>query len=101
MISREEGRIHIKLGGMQSQYPTKEDLVKAYGPLLVENIVSKHTLAKNHFAKMASMSKFFEDMDDDKNGQLSLKGHRLSTGTHRQSTGTLRLSSGTRPSTAY
>jgi hypothetical protein len=29
-----------------SPFPTKEDLVKAYGPLLIETIVAKHTLAK-------------------------------------------------------
>lgn len=76
LLSREECRIHTKLGGINSAYPTKEDLVKAYGPLLVENIVSKHTLAKNHFAKMASMSKFFDDLDDS-NGNLSLQGKGL------------------------
>ena len=63
-MSREECRIHTQLGGLNSAYPTKEDLVKAYGPLLVEKIVSKHTLAKKHFAKMASMTKFFEDLDN-------------------------------------
>ena len=76
LLSREECRIHTKLGGINSAYPTKEDLVKAYGPLLVENIVSKHTLAKNHFAKMASMSKFFDEIED-KNGNLSLQGKGL------------------------
>ena len=50
--------------------------MKAYGPLLVEKIISKHTLAKKHFAKMASMTKFFEDLDN-KNGNLSLKGKGL------------------------
>ena len=44
--------------------------MKAYGPLLVEKIVSKHTLAKKHFAKMASMTKFFEDLDKN-NGSSS------------------------------
>ena len=29
-----------------SAFPTKDDLVKAYGPLLIETIVAKHTLAK-------------------------------------------------------
>ena len=77
LLSREECRIHTKLGGINSAYPTKEDLVKAYGPLLVENIVSKHTLAKNHFAKMASMTKFFDDIDSHPRGSLSLHGRGL------------------------
>lgn len=76
LLSREECRIHTKLGGINSAYPTKEDLVKAYGPLLVENIVSKHTLAKNHFAKMASMSKFFDETED-QNSNLTLRGKGL------------------------
>ena len=78
-MSREECRIHTQLGGINSAYPTLEDLVKAYGPLLVEKIISKHTLAKKHFAKMASMTKFFADLDN-KNGQnnnLSLNGKSL------------------------
>ena len=77
LMSREECRIHTQLGGLNSAYPTKEDLVKAYGPLLVENIVSKHTLAKNHFAKMASMTKFFDDIDSHPRGSLSLHGRGL------------------------
>ena len=79
LLSREECRIHTQLGGINSAYPTLEDLVKAYGPLLVEKIISKHTLAKKHFAKMASMTKFFADLDN-KNGQnnnLSLNGKSL------------------------
>ena len=77
LLSREECRIHTQLGGINSAYPTLEDLVKAYGPLLVEKIISKHTLAKKHFAKMASMTKFFADLDN-KNGQnLSLNGKGL------------------------
>ena len=75
LLSREECRIHTQLGGLNSAYPTKEDLVKAYGPLLVEKIVSKHTLAKKHFAKMASMTKFFEDLDKkNSNSDLTLNG---------------------------
>ena len=91
LLSREECRIHTKLGGMHSTYPTKEDLVKAYGPLLVENIVSKHTLAKNHFAKMASMSKFFEELEanDSKPGSagLALRGRRISSERPRTQSG--------------
>ena len=79
LLAREECRIHTKLGGMHSTYPTKEDLVKAYGPLLVENIVSKHTLAKNHFANMASMSKFFDELEERETGGrgLALRGQGL------------------------
>ena len=79
LLSREECRIHTQLGGINSAYPTLEDLVKAYGPLLVEKIISKHTLAKKHFAKMASMTKFFADLDNKngQNGNLSLNGKSL------------------------
>ena len=71
-------RIHTQLGGLNSAYPTKEDLIKAYGPLLVEKIISKHTLAKKHFAKMASMTKFFEDLDKrNSNENLALNGKSI------------------------
>ena len=66
------------MGGLNSAYPTKEDLIKAYGPLLVEKIISKHTLAKKHFAKMASMTKFFEDLDKrNDNENLALNGKSI------------------------
>ena len=78
LLSREECRIHTQLGGLNSAYPTKEDLIKAYGPLLVEKIISKHTLAKKHFAKMASMTKFFEDLDKNTNNvNLALNGKSI------------------------
>ncbi|XP_023332134.1 IQ and ubiquitin-like domain-containing protein [Eurytemora carolleeae] len=65
LVSREENRIHRKLGGLNSCYPSKEDLLKAYGPLLVEIIAGKHTLARNHFGKIASMSIFVKDDNPD------------------------------------
>ena len=34
--------------------------LKAYGNLLLQKILAKHTLARNHFSKMPSMAKYFQ-----------------------------------------
>jgi hypothetical protein len=33
---------------------------QAYGNLLLQKILAKHTLARNHFSKMPSMAKYFQ-----------------------------------------
>ncbi len=49
LLTEEEGVIHARL----------ENLDAAYGPLLVEKICHKHTLARNHFSKLSTMDKYF------------------------------------------
>ena len=57
------------------------------------NAINAHhsLLAKNHFAKMASMSKFFEEMEanDSKPGSagLALRGRRISSERPRTQSG--------------
>ena len=37
-------------------------IFQAYGPLLVQKIRHKHTLARNHFSKMSTMENYFKNV---------------------------------------
>ena len=48
-------------------------MLQAYGNLLLQKILAKHTLARNHFSKMPSMAKYFQV------GTTNLKAGRASS----------------------
>ena len=42
-----------------SWYPSKDDLLKAYGPLLIETIIAKHTLARYTYRRFIIQIKVY------------------------------------------
>ena len=65
-----------------SNYSTRQiyewihNFFQAYGPLLVQKIRHKHTLARNHFSKMSTMANYFKGQSDDQSqtDQISQTG---------------------------